>query len=533
MRTQLIVLGLLLLDPAAGSGQAPPPRGSVRANPKAVAPDPVGLPKADESVDDGGFNPFIDLTNRYRFFETYTNREEQTRPGVIGQYQVAIKEVLKDSVETPDGPSAPAEITRQTIFTERPAEVSSLGAVTATVRNYSRFLVRPDDVVKTPGPRPLDGLTIWYRPRINEPPQILSLSEDRRLREREYEVAARQVFLPNLVNVFPNYPVRVGDSWRVPRKAVQAMLGESEIRGDSLLGKFAELRRDADGKTAQAVIAVVGRIANSLADTVINARILFTFPTSIAGKPADATAPGLFGAPARKVDETLVEARGAITELRLARVAAGILPGSTIKDQRYRAVQELVLERKLGVSSTNGALLKLFDAPAPTDVNTWLTYVDPQNRFVFHHPQDLVPPDRYQFSVKLGLDSILLVKSRPEGKDFVRVEIFAKEQTPETLKDVLNAQWKQMKSEVLAGEETWLPAVDWPNMKVFHIEAALKLATRGPRGSRVHYDAYLVQLGKDSSLMVIATTTRDAVAPFRRDIEQMIKTFRLGPSGAY
>ena len=130
----------------------------------------------------------------------------------------------------------------------------------------------------------------------------MSLSEDRRLREREYEVAARQVFLPNLTAALPSYPVRVGDSWRVARKAVTAILGESEVRGEALVGKFIELRRDPDGATTVAVIGLNGRVATSLADTVINGHLYFAFPTPAPGKAPDPVLnPG--SAPARPLEE--------------------------------------------------------------------------------------------------------------------------------------------------------------------------------------------------------------------------------------
>ena len=70
-------------------------------------------------------------------------------------------------------------------------------------------------------------------------------------------------------------------------------------------------------------------------------------------------------------------------------------------------------------------------------------------------------------------------------------------------------------------------------MKVYRIEAALKVPSRGPRGSRMHYDAYLVKLSKDAAILVIGTTTRDSVAAFRKDIEQMIHTLHLGSPEGY
>ena len=501
----------------------PVPAESAKA---AASADPKSVATEESTV-------VIDLTHRYRFIETYTKVEEKAGPALIGQYQVGIMEVLKDSVETASGKPKESEITRQTIFTERPAEVSSLGVVGATIRNYVRFQVRPDDVVRTPGPRPLDGLTLFYRTRAGESPEILSLSEDRRLREREYEVAARQVFLPSLPAVFPAYPARVGDSWRVTKRAVQALLGEGAIRGDNLVAKFAELRRETKTKRMIAVMTITGRIANPYADTLINARLEFTFDPPAPPKPA---LPGsLVAAPSSTTslkpgDESIIEAHGAITELRFARVAKGMLPDAASNRLTYSASQELILSRKLGVEASGGKLLKLFDAPPSTDVNSWVTYTDPSQRFFFHHPQDLVPPERFQLTAIGGEDSIVLVKNRGDGKEMIRIDVFRKSQEPDALQDVLNAEWKRIRAEVLPGPKEWLPAADWPQpMKVYRIEAALKL---GAKGTRMHYDAYLVKVSESVSLMVISTTSRDSVEGFRKDVEKLLKTFRLGPAGA-
>ena len=89
---------------------------------------------------------------------------------------------------------------------------------------------------------------------------------------------------------------------------------------------------------------------------------------------------------------------------------------------------------------------------------------------------------------------------------------------------MLKTRWDRIQAEVLSGGEEWLAAGDWPpGMKVFRIEAALKPPARGPR---VHFDAYLIQFGDQASLIAIATTTKDAVPTFRREVEQVLKTFR-------
>jgi hypothetical protein len=524
-----------LIAPGLARAQAPTrpaparPDGPKPAEPpaQAKAEMPTVGPVAEEPL-------FYDLTHRYRFIEHYAKDEAKASRGMIGQYQVRIWEELTDTIDSPEGASKPADVTRETIYNELPAEVNGLGTVNATIRNYSKYEVRPDDVVRNLGPRPLNGLTIWYLPQPGGQPLVMSLMGDRPLREREYDVISRQLFLPQMHLLLPGSPVRVGDSWRVGHKAVQAMLGESDLKGDQFTAKFRELRRSKDGKTTFAVFSVSGRVMNKLGDTLISEQIVFTFPTPVppVAKPTDDLIPGTPAVPAR-AEGTPIEAKGAITEIRMGRSASGVLPAGPNKGKTFHAGQKLILERRLAELVPDYVKLKLLDRPPENSVTSWLAYEDPQNHFSFTHPQDLLPPDRYQFVGDLGPDTAILVKTRPDGRDLVRIEFLPRELTPESLKEILGAQWKQMQVEVLPGNEGWLTESEWPKMKVYHIEAALKSTSRGPRSTRMHYDAYVVQLDKNASFSVIATTTRDSVEKFRGEVERMIKTFRVvRPGGA-
>lgn len=468
--------------------------------------------------------PYVDLTNRYRFVERYTKFEERAQGGLIGQYKVGISEVLKDSVDVAEGQPKTTELSRQSVFTERPAEVNSQGVVSATVRNYSRFQVQPEDVSPPPGPRPLENLTIYVRPQTSQLPLVLSLTVDRRLREREYEVAAHQLFLPNLVGLLPGYAARVGDTWRIPRRAAQALVGDPNTRGDALSGKFLELRRDPNGPRQVAVFSITGRVVNAMADSTLNVEVHFTFlPQPVAAR---STLPGAAKTKREAAAADTIEAWGAITEVRMARVATGVMPGAkAARPLKFKSTQELTLQRQVGVA---GDPLTLPEIPAATDVNTWLTYVDSQNRFVFHHPQELLPPERPQFvPAEHSGDMVTLVKARPEGPDLVRLSVYDRELKEEDLRGILSAEWEPTKLEVIKGPEEWLPPEEWSGLKVFRIEAALKTGERAKGSTRVHYDGYLLQLGPRLSVIVVATTPRDAVSNFRRDTEQMFKTLKV------
>ncbi len=518
-------LGLLLLPvPARAQG----PASSVPAQPApapAQAPsDAPALPAAggDESVSMPGARPYVDLSHRYRFSEQYSARDASTAPGVVGAYRVTARETFREG-EAGAAPGLPARV-RHFEYSERPAEVSGLGTVTATIRSYEKFQSLPEETTAdSPSPL-LVGLTVWYRPQRDALPQVLSL-EGRRLREREYDLAAHQIFLPGLAAILPNAAVRIGDTWRVPPKAVQALLGEPETRAVMFTGKFVGLRRPPVGPTLQAILAVTGKIQTPLAETLVNAEVAFTFAVPRPGDDAKkAGAPG--------GDDSLIDVRGAVTDLRLARVAQGTVPAAPGgQPQKFRAEQQVVLMRKLGGLGPVVRGIAPTTTPPATVANSWLTYTDPKGRFSFQHPQDLLPPNRGQTSPGGNSNTIFLTKGGPDGRDLVQIEVFGERREPQALKDSLNVTWKRYQAEVIPGGEEWLPSLDWPSSKVYRIEAALKPPLRGPRAPRIHFDAYLLQLADDSSMTVIATTTRDAVPSYRRDIEQMLKTIRLSSGG--
>jgi hypothetical protein len=275
-----------------------------------------------------------------------------------------------------------------------------------------------------------------------------------------------------------------------------------------------------------AIFTITGRVSNTFAETIVNARIEFAFDPPATKKPTTpGSTPLVATAPATKpLDESIIDARGAITELRMARVAAGLLPDATRK-LNFSAQQELILRRKLGVEAGSKPLALVTPPPA-NDVNSWISYVDPAGRFYFHHPQELLPPERFQLSGSADDDSIVIVKNRPDGREMVRIDVFREAMEPDALQDVLAAEWRRSGAEVLPGPSEWLPEAAFPApLKVFRIESALKL---GARGARLHYDAYLVKYSDDINLMVIATSSRDAVDAFRRNVEAMIATFKLG-----
>jgi hypothetical protein len=468
-----------------------------------------------------------DLTIRYRFAERYTLEDQQVAPGVLGSCRVAIVEVMKDSFDNPQGAPRRTEETRQVIFTERPAEVASQGKVASVTRTFERFRVKPENVSKMMSAKPFEGLSLLIRPKLGDLPTILSLNEGRLLTDYEYDVAARQVFVAQLSSFLPTQVVRVGDTWPIPRKAAQSLLGDPNAQGDSLRGKLNEIRKDVDGPRMVASISITGKVTASAGEATINAEILFTFlPESAPQFPT--TKPSTTARPA----DDATEARGAITELRMARLTSGPIPGPG--RLRFQSNREVILHRQLGLVQGAVAPPKLEKLPDSTEANSWLTHVDPDGRYSLQHPQDLLLPDRSQLTAEANT---AFLRSRREGLDRLQVDYTPKILTPDDLKKEMgqkyNQKFKLLKMEIIKGDEIWLPEAEWPKMRVHRIDSEVKVAD--PKASstlgstRIHFDGYLILFGQSASITVVSTTSRDAVAAYRQEVEKILKSIQLNP----
>ena len=223
-------------------------------------------------------------------------------------------------------------------------------------------------------------MTLWFHPRPLDDPQVLCLTEGRSLRENDYGIAARQIFLPDLSKVLPSLPLRVGDTWKVPVAGTKVLLGDRSASGDGLTGKLVEVRKG--GKEGQwvAVLSLTGRaVVGPNGSMAVNARLLFTF-----------TEPEPPEARKDKEDEAKVDALGGITEVRMAQTATGPLTSGSNERLRLTRTRELVLERHL---EDAGAPLPVPNPlPQATEENSWLTYENPDGLFHFRFPQELKRP---------------------------------------------------------------------------------------------------------------------------------------------
>ncbi len=497
---------------------------------QAVAPRPAPAPAQTSIPPTLGSTPapeeppsgVADLTMRYRFIERYATTEDPGNPQEIVQAKVGVEETINTEIDNPRGAPERRKIVAHTIYTERTADLGPDGAVTAVVRHYDGFRLIPDPGARPGDPRALEGLKIWYQVMPAADPLVMGLSDDpastRRMREIEYSIISRQVFLPALSGVLPSLPSRVGDRWRVPRGAARTLLG-SRTPTDVLLAATLKTIRKAEN--GQDLVAIINVTANP---PTFQAEIQFSFAPS--PPPVDDS------------QGSTVDARGAIIELRSAQVMTSPLPNS---DGRLRQTQtrELIVARQ-NLNDKDGKKVAPLTVPetrpSPTEANSWVAYVDPRRRFHFFHPQTLVddsPP---------GADSVELVQTRPEGPDVVGfqlqpktgdVEADRRNLDPDFHRKTLAEVWRQGQQDVIAGSSGWLPEADWKSagMKVYRIEAALRSSpTRTVTAQRrVHLDYYLILTNRPESLVVNATTLQDPPIDFRRKAEAMIKTFRFGP----
>ncbi len=264
----------LALAVSASAQEAARPRGRAAA------------PRGEAAAPRGEAEGFGDITTRYHFFEDYSAKEGQPEPGKIGQYRVGVLETIKTAVDRPQGAPERTEATVQMVYSEKAAEVSVAGIVTAVVRRYLTFRLPNDPASRRPPDRPLmEGMLVWFQHRPGEEAMVLSLMGRRELRETEVMFASRQAFLPDLGSILPSASARIGDRWPVRGGALRSLLGDRPGRAD-LTATLSQVRK---GKTTpEAIIDVTGQATLPKGETTVNARLVFTFaeapgPTRAAG----------------------------------------------------------------------------------------------------------------------------------------------------------------------------------------------------------------------------------------------------------
>ncbi len=453
---------------------------------------------------------------RYRFIERYADpREDHRLAGTLDQYRVAFRQTIAIAQDRPRGTPIRQEITHEATYLERPARVSATkpGKVVSTVRRYESARSKPDPRPLQAGPWPLEGLTVWVHLPEGGAHQILSLTPRRRLRDVEFRNVYDQIAVTELPSLLPPRPIRKGDTWAVSQEGAELLLGAIPDGGE-LKGTLVEVRDDPKGGGGKitAVMEIAGRLAGANSEVGLRARVHFAY---------DPPPPG-----GGKAGGDTIDAVGAIVKLSMGQSEDA---GLTARDDRLRSktVRQLVLERRFGA----GAEVPLLEIPDPppkaTPENSWITFADPNERFSFRHPQEL---RLVTGGLGASPDSLFLIRTSPELGDLsVKLFFMAKVQLKpdDAFRQIFKAVREERRLGLQQGEYRTL---NWKGKRVLHKEATLK--PPGPadaEGARaVTLDAYLIQFAQDASLIVEATTSQDPPADDRKEVEEMLKTFRVG-----
>jgi hypothetical protein len=463
----------------------------------------------------------LDLAKRYRFRERYAVGTDTPPAGSIGQYKVKLEGTLKSIRENPRGAPAREEQKIQATFRERPAELSSTDArrVTAAVRQYDSWSLKPNPMAKASGPRLFEDLLIWVRPRV-EAAEILVLTPGRALSEAEYMFAAGQGFLPDLTFALPEFPIRLGEPWRLSRTAAAALMSPLPVDRSELTGKLVKLTPDdRDPARRSALLDIAGGVETGPVRSSLHARVYFSFAMPAA--PARNTTASVGAVDA----DPPIDVTGEI--VRLAMAVERTMPQPAPNDRLTVQVRhELVIDRN---TADPGTILSVPNpAPTATVENSWLLYVDPKERFHLRHPQDFKP------ELPGEEDSVALLRGRlqqGEPADAINLALLPRSKLePDKVRKGLFEGWKADKVDVTPGEFGPMPEADWPMRKVYHIEAALAPSAQSTqRTVRKYFFGYIVQTGRDKGLYVDAITVQSQTAPFRKQVEDIIRSFDFGP----
>ena len=526
--------------------RAQAPAGSPRRDAAAASKKAVDTPRAPATQEPATVTADA-LSLRYRFIEKYSVTEDANRPELITQYRVGLRETQRVEREKAQGAPDRTEVTHQTIYTERAAQVSKLGEIVAAVRRYDRFQkkeVAPTQAARRPV---FEGLTVWLQRQSGRKPQVLSLTSDRPLREIEYSDITKQVLVPQLTALLPPTPRRVGDSWPISRQAAQCLVAELPDANDyQMTGTLSEMRKTGPGTTVTAIIGISGQMNLSIGLSALNAQIQFTFnppalPDRRTSAPNPSDAPDGSSPKPRKLDEGIVDARGRITRLLMLWAVSDLIPEGEGR-LKQTVTYELNLERRFPNSAgeaaggQNAPLVIPDPPPKANESNSWVLHEDPEGRFYFLHPQNLALSGRAGTSnfVELtdqdpGAGQDVLTLMLPPGDADPQAD--RKFRDPKQFDKTVDADWAKRKVETLRGPAEWLPEANWAPWKVYRKELAVKTpgSDDTPRSvQRIFIDNYLVLSKRNECFQVQSMTVRDDHVAFRTQAESIIKSFRFG-----
>lgn len=501
-----------------------------RAQEPGATPAPVPTPTTESApAQPPAATAAQPLSLRYRFVEHYGLAADPTRPDQIVAYQVGARQTVREETENPRGAPDRREITMRTVYTERPGQLGRRGEIVATVRRYDGFRILSAAPADPRQPVPLKGLTLWYHPRPGETPELIVLPPERPIREGEFSAIAGEVYFPNLNVLFPPRPARIGDTWKLGATAARMLMTGLASGGVvDIEANLSAVERAGQGNELIATIDLSGPVDFEDGNGEVRARLWFTFQPAVA---AEVPANGRIVA--AKPDPELVEARGFSSKFVMS------LRHEIPLDENRRLLQtrigELHMERRRVADPAASTLIVPDHAPPLTPANSWILYDDPEGRFHFQHPQELVvkPIDPTNPSL---LNPIGLVHFVPnQSADVVLITGIPRDEAvrnrtysdPAAHLKAMRQEWDRRGYDMILGQQGWLPEEDGaqPRRRVYRIEAALKA-----EGSRLYLDDYIVVMGSGEVFSVQARTGRDDHIAFRAQAETLIRSLGGGSS---
>ncbi|QDV32269.1 hypothetical protein [Tautonia plasticadhaerens] len=549
LRMAAPALGLATaLGAALGAGRAAlaqvpprPPTSAPGLDPSRAAPGLQGSGRSGEAPGldtldrpaPSATEPGAESSDRYRFIEAYGPPEA---PGQdIGSYRVAFLETQDQSVEVAGAAPERARIAARVVYTARPAVVGGLEnrQVSALVRQYETVQISRDDQDDSQplGPAGLAGQTLWVQDQGGPAPTILTLPGSPSLTQAQFGFAAYDsVYVPELSGVLSPLHVGVGSSWALPKEAAEALAGDV-IRNGTLEATFEDLLPPGEGQTdSRAIIRVSGRLELVNSQSAINARLEFAFedPAPAADDPSR---------PVATLDPTLVDVKGAVVRLLMAQRNVIEIPDADGRVMtRASQLRELNLERRLDLTGVTVPSLPV-PPPTPTPENSWVSYHDPDNLFLFKHPQEFRPSPIQP----MGGSTLNLSRNTLGGvPDDLTLVFFPRgEQPPEIRPEAFSQRiaetWQSVPSPGVTlgrGAEGFLPEADWPGTRVYRVE--LPITYRPSAYSldeigQAYFSAYLAQFS-NGAVLELEAMTESAPAPFRAEVEAILRTVRVDPA---
>lgn len=479
----------------------------------------LGLPARAQEKD--AAKPAFDPAAYWVFSESYLPGHEREGaaplPGAIGQYKVKFQETLRITGDNPGGAPKVQQSVVVASYSERPDEVVDDGEsrVLSVVRRYDG--VRHSlDAKAAPKPVPeMAGATFWIKHRPEVRPLILNLDPSKDFRFDSYHLMSSEVFVPDLASLLPNGSIQVGVNYDVTRDGgagAVALVGSKVwlgFEGQRLSAKLVEVRPGREGKPWQAIFDVVG------ADTVagIHAQLTFAFEPPPAEELAVAK---------NKADDAkaLIHARGAIVEVLLATDMTTARPDRRLKDKVHR---ELVLRRSLADA---GEPIKLPDAtPEPSEENSWLTFIDPQNRYHLRIPQALNYDNRATTA-----DTVLFSMPSDDGNTVQELAIQCGTNAEISPRDALERFFIQLRSEgQVVKPEPAERAQTWGNLRVEVRRAKIRNPDDPKDENAENFFGYAIRAPGNLTFLARARTLQPNPAEFRATVEDVLKTIRPGP----